>query len=208
MCAVQRTRWCIKMLVSCARELCFFIIIEDQKCWRSHVNKKVSWCTIPIIIAMGKGELMAQSKKLKEYRERRDLKRSGEPTGRTVKKSKNPRFVIQKHDASHLHYDFRLEIGGVLVSWAIPKGPSMNPKIKRLAVRTDDHPLDYATFEGVIPEGEYGAGTVMVWDIGTYKNIKESNGKSVPMSTCLKDGHIEVELDGKKVHGAFAFIRT
>jgi len=151
---------------------------------------------------------MAQSKKLKEYRERRDLKRSGEPTGRTVKKSKNPRFVIQKHDASHLHYDFRLEIGGVLVSWAIPKGPSMNPKIKRLAVRTDDHPLDYATFEGVIPEGEYGAGTVMVWDIGTYKNIKESNGKSVPMSTCLKDGHIEVELDGKKVHGAFAFIRT
>lgn len=168
--------------------------------------KIIFWCLLTLCL-VHEGELMAQTK-LKQYRERRHLKRSGEPRGGKAKKTKQPIFVIQKHDASHLHYDFRLEIGGVLASWAIPKGPSMDPKIKRLAVRTDDHPMEYADFEGVIPEGEYGAGSVMVWDTGSYKNIKKSNGKLVPMSSCLKDGHIEVELNGKKLHGAFALVRT
>ncbi len=171
-------------------------------------KKIIVLCALAIGTAIQGEELMPQKNKLKVYRERRNLKRSGEPSGGRPKKSKKPLFVIQKHDASHLHYDFRLEIDGVLVSWAIPKGPSLDPKIKRLAVRTDDHPMDYAKFEGIIPEGEYGAGTVMVWDIGTYKNIKKSKGKLVPMSTCLKNGQIEVELKGKKLDGAFALIRT
>ena len=97
--------------------------------------------------------------KLKSYKEHRDLKSSFEPTGKEVIKDlEHPVFVIQKHDASHLHYDFRIEIGGVLKSWAVPKGPSTDPKEKRLAVVTDDHPIQYAKFEGVIPEGNYGAG--------------------------------------------------
>ena len=118
-----------------------------------------------------------------------------------------PQFVIQKHAARSLHYDFRLSIGGVLVSWAIPKGPSTSTKVKRLAVRTDDHSIAYAKFEGVIPNGEYGAGTVMVWDKGTYKNIKKKDGKLVPMERCLKNGRIEVFLKGEKLEGGYALIR-
>lgn len=116
-------------------------------------------------------------------------------------------FVVQKHAASHLHYDFRLEIESVLASWAIPKGPSANPRIKRLAVATEDHPLDYARFEGVIPQGNYGAGTVMVWDIGTYTNIKMHNNKLVPIKDCLRNGQIEISLNGTKMHGNYALIK-
>jgi len=118
-----------------------------------------------------------------------------------------PIFVIQKHAARNLHFDVRLSIGGVLVSWAVPKGPSTSTRVKRLAVRTDDHPLAYAKFEGVIPKGEYGAGTVMVWDKGTYRNLKKKNGKLVPMSTCLKNGRIEVWLQGEVLQGGYALIR-
>lgn len=150
---------------------------------------------------------MAQTdQKLKKYRARRSIS-SGEPRG-GKKRTKAPIFVVQKHAARSLHFDVRLEIDGVLVSWAVPKGPSLNPKIKRLAVRTDDHPMDYAKFEGVIPKGHYGAGPVMVWDKGTYRNIKKKDGKLVPMSQCLKDGHIEVFLKGKRLKGSFAFIKT
>ena len=99
-------------------------------------------------------------------------------------------FVVQKHSASHLHYDFRLEVGGVLASWAIPKGPSMNPRQKRLALRTENHPLEYATFEGVIPEGEYGAGVVMVWDKGDYR---PQHDESIEVQ--LANGKIEFVLD-------------
>ncbi len=120
---------------------------------------------------------------------------------------KKPIFVIQKHDASTLHYDFRLEINGVLTSWAIPKGPSLSPKNKRLAIMTEDHPLSYANFEGVIPSGEYGAGPVLIWDRGTYKNIKQKNGKTIPMKKCLEEGHIEIELQGKKLQGSFAIVK-
>ncbi|HJM68343.1 MAG TPA: DNA polymerase ligase N-terminal domain-containing protein [Candidatus Babeliales bacterium] len=146
--------------------------------------------------------------KLKEYTKRRNLKKSKEPAAKVGRGGKGHVFVIQKHDASHLHYDFRLEIGGVLVSWAVPKGPSTNPADKRLAVRTDDHPMGYAKFEGIIPEGEYGGGTIMVWDYGTYENIKEKDGKLVPIKQCLKDGQIEVWLEGHKLQGGYALIKT
>jgi DNA ligase D-like protein (predicted 3'-phosphoesterase) len=116
--------------------------------------------------------------------------------------------VIQKHDASTLHYDFRIEAGGVLKSWAVPKGPSTDPRVKRLAVPTEDHPLDYADFEGVIPAGEYGGGTVLVWDSGTYDNITEKNGKLQPVTTALDKGHLLIELHGEKLKGGYALQRT
>lgn len=117
------------------------------------------------------------------------------------------RFVIQKHAASSLHYDFRLEVDGVLKSWAVPKGLSTDPSDKRLAIRTDDHDLDYIDFEGIIPEGEYGAGTVIVWDRGDYRNLTEDDGTSVDIATALDDGHAVVRLDGEKLRGAYALQR-
>jgi DNA ligase D-like protein (predicted 3'-phosphoesterase) len=145
---------------------------------------------------------------LKDYREKRDFRRTPEPSG-GKRTGDEPIFVIQKHDASTLHYDLRLEVDDVLKSWAVPKGPSTDPRDKRLAVPTEDHPLDYAGFEGVIPEGEYGAGPVIVWDHGTYRNIKEDDdGNEVPMEKALKDGHVTVWLDGRKLSGGYALIRT
>ena len=153
----------------------------------------------------------AKKSGLKTYAKRRNLKKSREPLAKRPKKrktSKDPIFVIQKHAASHLHYDFRIEYNRVLKSWAVPKGPSLNPAVKRLAIVTDDHPMSYAKFEGVIPAGNYGAGTVMVWDIGTYQNIKEKDGKPVSMRECFKRGTIEIFLHGTKLMGGFALIRT
>lgn len=117
-------------------------------------------------------------------------------------------FVIQKHNASHLHYDFRLEISGVLKSWVVPKGPSTDPHDKRLAIQTEDHPIDYATFEGIIPEGQYGAGSVIIWDKGTFENIKEKDGVLISLEDSYKNGQIEVRLNGEKIHGDYALIRT
>lgn len=145
---------------------------------------------------------------LKKYKEKRNFQETTEPKALKKSSTKKNMFVVQKHAASHLHYDFRLEIDGVLVSWAVPKGPSMNPNDKRLAVMTEDHPLDYAHFEGVIPEDNYGAGTVMVWDIGTYTNIKKIDNKLVPIEECLNTGTIEIELHGKKLKGKFALIHA
>lgn len=145
---------------------------------------------------------------LRSYRSKRDLAKSPEPAGKRQGSSKRPIFVVQQHAARAMHYDFRLEIGGILASWAIPKGPSLNPTVKRLAVMTEDHPKEYASFEGVIPVGHYGAGPVIIWDRGTYKNIKELDGKPVSMKACLKLGRIEVFLYGKKLRGRFALIRT
>ena len=146
--------------------------------------------------------------KLKEYSRKRDFRQTGEPTGKKKKKNAGLRFVIQKHDASHLHYDFRLAINGVLVSWAVPKGLSTDPRDKRLAIQTEDHPLDYINFEGVIPKGQYGGGTVLVWDTGKYRNLrekKEEGNKTLAQS--LGDGLIEVWLEGKKLTGGYALKR-
>lgn len=115
--------------------------------------------------------------------------------------------MVQQHDATSSHFDFRLEVEGVLASWALPKGPSVNPADKRLALPTEDHPLDYGEFEGVIPEGEYGAGTVLVWDAGMYQNQTERRGEPVPIEQALGNGHAVVWLDGDKLTGGFALTR-
>jgi DNA ligase D-like protein (predicted 3'-phosphoesterase) len=152
----------------------------------------------------GYATVMARRDQLAEYRSKRDLSRSGEPSGpRKGRSRKGRRFVVQRHDASTLHFDFRLQVGDVLVSWSVPKGPSLDPRDKRLAVRTEDHPLDYAEFEGRIPDGEYGAGTVVVWDTGTYRNLTD-----LDMPKAVADGHLVVWLDGHKLTGAFALIKT
>jgi DNA ligase D-like protein (predicted 3'-phosphoesterase) len=152
---------------------------------------------------------MGQKKSLKDYAKKRDFHKTPEPSTKSGKGSEKPFFVIQKHDASTLHYDFRLLVDGVLKSWAIPKGPSTDPREKRLAVPTEDHPVEYADFEGVIPEGEYGAGTVMVWDTGPYRNLREEKeGDGLSMSDSVKEGRIKVWLDGKKLKGGYALIRT
>ncbi|HKY59701.1 MAG TPA: DNA polymerase ligase N-terminal domain-containing protein [Gemmatimonadota bacterium] len=144
---------------------------------------------------------------LHAYRKKRDFRKTGEPSGKTRKRA-GRRFVIQKHAARSLHYDFRLEADGVLKSWAVPKGPSTDPKDKRLAMPTEDHPLDYHDFEGVIPEGQYGAGAVIVWDRGTYRNLTEDDdGEEVPVSEALADGHLKVWLDGEKLRGGYALTR-
>ncbi|HLA54670.1 MAG TPA: DNA ligase D [Flavobacterium sp.] len=145
---------------------------------------------------------------LEKYNEKRDFTKTKEPKG--VKKASKDklRFVVQKHAASHLHYDFRLEIDGVLVSWAVPKGPSGNPSDKRLAMQTEDHPMGYIDFEGTIPKGEYGGGTVMVWDIGTYHAEGNDNGSkdNSLMKKMLREGNIKVVLDGGKMHGSWHIV--
>ena len=140
----------------------------------------------------------------RDYESRRDFRRTPEPKGGGRKPGKEPIFVIQKHDASQLHYDFRLEVDGALKSWAVPKGPSTDPSDKRLAVATEDHPLDYADFEGVIPDDEYGAGTVLIWDRGPYENITEKDGEVIPAAKALDDGHLLVRLHGEKISGGYA----
>ena len=116
-------------------------------------------------------------------------------------------FVVQKHHASSLHYDFRLEAGGVLKSWAVPKGPSSDPGERRLAMAVEDHSIAYGDFEGMIPEGEYGAGPVIVWDTGEYRNLTERDGAEVPIERALADGHARVWLEGKKVMGGYSLRR-
>ena len=138
---------------------------------------------------------------LEEYRSKRNFAETPEPAGRARRANRTRIFVVQKHAASRLHYDFRLAIKGVLVSWAVPKGPSMNPAEKRLAIRTEDHPLEYADFEGVIPEGQYGAGTVMVWDRGRYQTEGD-----IPADKQLSRGRIDMVLHGEKLRGGFTLI--
>lgn len=142
---------------------------------------------------------------LKEYQEKRKFDETPEPVAETKNTSApQPIFVVQKHNASHMHFDFRLEADGVLKSWAIPKGPSMNPKEKRLAVQVEDHPLEYANFEGVIPEGNYGAGTVEIWDSGTYTPLDKHRN----VSKAIEDGLLEFKLHGQKLKGLFTLVRT
>jgi bifunctional non-homologous end joining protein LigD len=141
---------------------------------------------------------------LKQYQRKRDFKKTSEPKGEVRKRGKRkPRFVIHKHDASRLHYDLRLEMEGVLKSWAVPKGPSLNPADKHLAVMVEDHPFEYRDFEGVIPEGEYGAGPVMIWDEGTYEVVDEH-----PAPEALEHGALKFKLAGKKLTGGWMLVRT
>jgi DNA ligase D-like protein (predicted 3'-phosphoesterase) len=151
---------------------------------------------------------MTKKDSLKNYREKRNFSRTPEPAGEAPRyHSEKPIFVIQKHKARNLHYDLRLEIGGVLKSWAVPKGPSADPKIKRLAVATEDHPMEYAQFEGAIPEGDYGAGVVLVWDTGTYSNLTQKKGRTLSIESAVEDGHLSVWLDGEKLKGGYSLTR-
>jgi len=149
-------------------------------------------------------------KSLEEYHKKRDFTLSSEPFGgdKTTKDEDKNIFVIQKHDASNLHYDFRLLVDGVLKSWAVPKGPSTDPKEKRLAVQTEDHPIEYADFEGTISEDQYGGGTVMVWDAGTYENEKkDKKGNEITMQQQLEKGRCTFVLHGKKLKGGYTLIK-
>jgi bifunctional non-homologous end joining protein LigD len=145
---------------------------------------------------------------LSEYQSKRDFRRTPEP-GPRVRKVPPRRtiFVVQEHHASHLHYDFRLEADGVLKSWAVPKGPSMDPRDKRLAVQVEDHPLEYATFEGEIPAGQYGAGTVRLWDTGAYDNLLADRPEPQTVAEGIRAGRLEFALHGEKLRGRFALVR-
>lgn len=149
--------------------------------------------------------------KLKEYNKKRDFKKTAEPKAGASKDKNHLIFVVQKHDASRLHYDFRLEMDGVLKSWAVPKGPMLDPKVKHLAMMVEDHPFDYLNFEGIIPEGEYGGGTVIVWDEGTYEPIEPIKGKKAQEKHLLKQlasGQLKIKLNGEKLNGEFAMVKT
>jgi bifunctional non-homologous end joining protein LigD len=145
-----------------------------------------------------------KAKPLEEYQAKRNFEVTAEPKGARprAKAAQKLLYVIQKHQASHLHYDFRLEWRGVLLSWAIPKGPSLDPSVKRLAAAVEDHPLEYGGFEGVITEGEYGGGTVMLWDRGTW------TPEDPDVDASLKKGELKFSLTGKKLHGSWVLIRT
>lgn len=149
--------------------------------------------------------------RLRAYQAKRDFARTAEPSGAVEERpvaAAPPRFVVQKHAARRLHYDVRFEAEGVLISWAVPKGPSLDPAVKRLAVHVEDHPLDYASFEGAIGSGQYGAGAVIVWDEGTYRNLTAKDGRPVPVVEAVAAGHLSVWLDGTKLHGGWALTRT
>jgi bifunctional non-homologous end joining protein LigD len=143
------------------------------------------------------------------YKKKRNFKQTPEPGGKKSASNSALQFVVQKHAASHLHYDFRLELEGVLKSWAVPKGPSMNPGDKRLAMMVEDHPYDYRSFEGNIPAGNYGAGNVIVWDNGTYHAIANTNDtdEEKALLAGLKKGHISFVLEGKKLKGEFSLVK-
>jgi DNA ligase D-like protein (predicted 3'-phosphoesterase) len=140
---------------------------------------------------------------LARYREMRRFGDTPEPSGRRSKRDRPPVFVIQMHAARSLHYDFRLEVAGVLASWAVPKGPSTDPRAKRLAVQVEDHPVDYGDFEGAIPTGNYGAGAVIVWDAGPYRNLRDE-----PVEQGIEDGHLSIWLEGQKIRGGYSLTRT
>ncbi len=146
---------------------------------------------------------------LEKYKTKRDFSKTPEPSGRLGTKGKALRFVVQRHEASRLHYDFRLEMKGVLKSWAVPKGPSLNSSDKRLAVFVEDHPVDYVSFEGEIPKGNYGAGTVQIWDHGTYVPVDEKK-KPIAEKKALENlekGELKFVLDGEKLNGGFVLVR-
>ena len=148
----------------------------------------------------------SSAKSLTAYNAKRDFTRTKEPAGKVARaKGTALRFVIQKHAASHLHFDFRLELDGVMKSWAVPKGPSLDPAVKRLAMEVEDHPITYNAFEGTIPQGEYGGGTVMLWDRGTYG--PEDGGGIESLRDGYRRGDLKVTLRGKRLKGAWVLVR-
>lgn len=161
---------------------------------------------------------LSAAEQLKEYQRKRDFEKTREPSGATTRESASPKpavaaahlqFVIQKHDATRLHYDLRLEMDGVMKSWAVPKGPSADPSVKRLAMQVEDHPIEYNTFEGTIPAGEYGGGTVMLWDNGTYdiENPTDDDPNS-SASDQYDRGELKIMFHGKRIKGSYALVRT
>jgi DNA ligase D-like protein (predicted 3'-phosphoesterase) len=148
----------------------------------------------------------ASSAPLAEYNAKRDFSRTAEPAGKVPKgRAKSLHFVIQKHAASHLHFDFRLELDGVMKSWAVPKGPSLDPTVRRLAMEVEDHPISYNTFEGTIPQGEYGGGTVMLWDRGTYE--ADDGGGAESLRRGYEKGELRFVMHGKRLKGGFVLAR-
>ncbi len=143
------------------------------------------------------------------YKKKRNFKETSEPGGKVKKSDDQLIFVVQRHKATNLHYDFRLELDGVLKSWAVPKGPSLNPKDKRLAMMVEDHPYEYKDFAGVIPEGNYGAGIVEIWDKGTYSDMEESSVDVTKknLREGLKTGNLKFKLSGRKLKGEFALVK-
>jgi bifunctional non-homologous end joining protein LigD len=153
-----------------------------------------------------RGRSTGRSTPLAEYNRKRDFSRTKEPAGTVPKSSgKALHFVIQKHAASHLHYDFRLELDGVMKSWAVPKGPSYDPSVRRLAMEVEDHPISYNTFEGTIPAGEYGGGTVMLWDRGTYE--AEDGGGVESLRRGYEKGDLKIVMHGKRLRGGWVLVR-
>jgi bifunctional non-homologous end joining protein LigD len=157
---------------------------------------------------------LTENNMLNEYKRKRNFERTTEPAPETHPRKGALSFVVQKHSARRLHYDFRLEMGGVLKSWAIPNGPSFDPHTKRLAVMVEDHPLDYASFEGEIPEGEYGAGQVIVWDRGNYTPVEDGKGPITERSqaedflrTGLEKGKFSFLIEGSKLKGSWALVK-
>lgn len=144
---------------------------------------------------------------LAEYRRKRDFTRTGEPKGGAARNARKLAFVVQKHDASHLHYDLRLELDGVMKSWAVPKGPSLDPSVKRLAMEVEDHPIEYNAFEGTIPEGEYGGGTVMLWDRGTYSYGGSDPDAIEGLRRGYQKGDFKFVLNGRRLKGSWALVR-
>jgi bifunctional non-homologous end joining protein LigD len=148
-----------------------------------------------------------KSKPLAEYKRKRDFTKTAEPEGKTTRgrSARALKYVIQKHAASRLHFDFRLELDGVMKSWAVPKGPSFDPAVRRLAMEVEDHPIEYNSFEGTIPKGEYGGGTVMLWDRGTYE--PEAGGGAKALREGYERGDLKIVLHGKRLRGGWVLVR-
>ena len=144
---------------------------------------------------------------LEEYRRKRDFSRTAEPRGGRVRAARKLAYVIQKHAARNLHYDLRLELDGVMKSWAVPKGPSLDPSVKRLAMQVEDHPIEYNTFEGAIPKGEYGGGTVMLWDRGTYEYGGDDPDPIEGLRRGYEKGDFKFVLHGKRLQGSWVLVR-
>ena len=155
-----------------------------------------------------KKQAAGPERQLAEYRRKRDFTRTAEPAGGSVRAAGKLAFVIQKHAASHLHFDLRLELDGVMKSWAVPKGPSLDPAVKRLAMQVEDHPIEYNSFEGTIPKGEYGGGTVMLWDRGTYTFAGDDPRPEEALRRGYEKGDFKILLRGKRLRGSWVLVRT